>query len=214
MLPAGTPAEFATHLAVYDPKKGISYRLFKRTCNGNVTGVYVPILPPRPLAPYPTRPAFQSKWIPKPAVGTAPPDRRTWVNLGMWFWTTTPWEPQSAWAGTFDLNGRFVWAQTTATPIALTFTPGDGSAAVTCQSPGTVWNEADGDEKPSPTGCEYTYEHSSVMAPNGRTFPAKLTITWHVEWQGSDGAGDVLPDMTSTTDIAMTVGEIQAIVTG
>lgn len=201
-----------TVVATYDPKKNVSYRLYTKTCGGTVQGVWVPLVPPRRL-PAPTlTPAFMPRWVPTPELATAPPNGSTWVNLGTWFWTTTPWEPVRAWAGTFDERGNWVWAETTATPVSMTFAGGDGQAPATCHGAGQVWTPADGDETSSE--CMYTYQHSSVMAPNGTAFATALAIEWSVSWIGSDGSGGPLPPITTTTNSAMHVGEIQAIVTG
>jgi hypothetical protein len=95
-------------------------------------------------------------------------------------------------------------ATVTATPARLEFVPGDGSPALTCGQVGQVG------QTPG-AGCTYTYRDASTVAPNGRTWPAQLRITWQVGWAATNGAGGALAPMTTTTNYAVPVGEIEAI---
>jgi hypothetical protein len=103
------------------------------------------------------------------------------------------WTPVTA---TASVGG--VTATVTATPLHLEFDPGDGSAAVSCDSTGQA-------------GCAYSYQNASTVAPNGASWPARLRMTWTVAWTASTGDGGALSDVTTTSTYPLIVGEIQAL---
>ena len=76
-----------------------------------------------------------------------------------------------------------------ATPTALVFDPGDGSAPVTCDGPGRPWTEADGSDPPSAGACGYMYR---AVTPNG-PLTATTSIQWSVAWTSNVGAGGTFP---------------------
>jgi hypothetical protein len=107
------------------------------------------------------------------------------------------------------------WATTTARPVGLVFDPGDGmfgAGPVTCTGPGSVWTTRLGDDAGSPSGCQYTYAHSSVRAPNGTSFAARVTIVWDVSWRSSTGAGGYSGQLRTSAWRGLTVGEIETLV--
>jgi hypothetical protein len=106
-----------------------------------------------------------------------------------------------------------VWAEVTVTPAALSFTPGDGAAAVSCRGPGVAWQRSDGVWSPSPAGCHYRYPHSSIHQPD-RQVTATYAIQWAVAWTSSTGASGTLPDLTTTSAATFAVAEVEAVVTG
>ena len=69
--------------------------------------------------------------------GTLPQDGHpyTVVKANTWFWTdAATWQPVSK-----TVTAGAVWGRATATPVTLSFTPGDGSAPVSCPGPGSEW---------------------------------------------------------------------------
>lgn len=189
---------------------GVRYRLYQRSGNGVTTLVWVPERTAQQLG-FDGR-AYLARILPAPDVGTAPPPGDGIVTVGMWFWTTTAWEPLRVTAQVPGPQGT-VWSTTTATPVRLAVDPADasGSTPFVCEGPGHRWAPGLGDEVAS--DCSYTYRHSSVLAPDGTAFPAVVSIEWEVSWTSSSGAGGTLDPITTTTRVPITVREIQAIVT-
>jgi len=83
----------------------------------------------------------------------------------------------------------------TATPVSVTWHPGDGST-VTCQGAGAPYTSADNPAAASPD-CGHTYTRSSAGQPGG-AFQVTATITWDITWQGAGGAGGVLAPLFTT----------------
>lgn len=159
--------------------------------------------------------ALSSLEIPVPTTGRYPsgalPDGRpyTVVNAYTWFWS----DPATFDTLTARADSGGVWAEVSVVPTALTFTPGDGAAAVVCAGPGTAWAPANGVWAPSPTGCDYRYPHSSIDEP-AEQVTAAYTIEWIVSWTASTGADGVLPPLATTSTSTFAVAEAQALVTG
>ena len=126
------------------------------------------------------------------------------TNLPTWLWINpAEWVPESK---TATVPGESVTA--TATPVSVTWHPGDGSA-VTCQGAGTPYSSADNPAAASPD-CGHTYTSSSAGQPGG-AFQATATITWDVTWQGPGGAGGALAPLFTTAVAAFRVAESQAL---
>ena len=152
--------------------------------------------------------------IPGPSTGRYPAGRLqdgrpyTAVSTYTWFWTDA-----AAW---HSLRARAsqgpAWAEVTVTPSGLTFTPGDGAAAVGCPGPGTAWQRSFGVYAASPSGCDYRYPHSSIDAP-GQEVTATYAIRWTPTWTSSAGAGGTLPAVTTTAQTAFVVAEVESVVT-
>jgi hypothetical protein len=129
----------------------------------------------------------------------------------MWYWVDPrQWKPISVTAWVPGPTAP-IWSTTTATPRTLSLAAGNGDV-VACTSAGTRWTASYGDETPSPSGCQYTYRHSSLLAPNGIAYDAEVTIAWDVSWRSSSGAGGSLGTLQTSTDYDITVREIQAVV--
>ena len=195
---------------------GLPYRLYVRTCAASDQGfvdqlVWIPQRSPDALA-FDGR-AYLSRIVPRPEIGSAPPAGEGIAQVGMWFWTGTPFEPMSVTAWVPGPTG-VVWATTTATPVRLVVDPGDaelGTGPLVCDGPGQIWRPEYGDDLVSQ--CMYTYRHSSVLADDGQAFRASMSIEWDVSWTSSTGASGALAPMSTTTAAPIVVREIQAIVT-
>ncbi|MGD9703340.1 MAG: hypothetical protein AB7Q42_00150 [Acidimicrobiia bacterium] len=190
---------------------GIRYRLYVRTCAATDQLVWIPQRGPGALA-FDGR-SYLARILPRPEIGAAPPTGEGVAQVGMWFWTSTPWEPMSVTAWVPTPNGA-VWATTTATPVRLVVDPGDGGLGdgpLVCDGPGQPWLPEYGDELAST--CMYTYRHSSVLAEDRQAFRAGMTIEWDVWWTSSSGAGGELAPIRTTTPTPIVVREIQAIIT-
>lgn len=160
------------------------------------------------------RQALSTVVLPSPSTGRYPAgtltDGRpyTVVNAHTWFWTDPGVYRQTS--ARADAGG--VWAEVTVTPTALTFSPGDGAAAVSCPGPGTAWQPAVGVWSPSPNGCDYRYPRSSLGEPDGKV-TAVYGIQWSITWTSSTGATGTLPQITTTSITQFAVVEVQTVVT-
>lgn len=157
--------------------------------------------------------AFAKLTVPGPTPGRYPAgtmrDGRpyTVVRAHTWYWTSpASYRPLSSTAAAGGLS-----VTVTVTPSALTFTPGDGSAAVSCTGPGIAWTSTYGPWAPSPAGCDYKYPHSSIHEPNGEV-TATYGIDWKITWTASNGQAGTLPGMTTTARSTFAVAEVESVV--
>lgn len=129
----------------------------------------------------------------------------TYVNLWTYFWTSPgSWKSLTA---TAAAGGNS--ATVTAKPVLLTFNPGDGSDAVSCDGPGGPWVPADGNDEPS-DGCGFQYR--DVSGPGyDHPFTATQTITWQLTWTGTGNTTGVLNQRTTSTTGVLNVLQIQAV---
>ena len=197
-------------------------RLYAQVCNGVVQGYqwFGPGQAGAPVVVLPTpaelaQQAYAQLRLPVPTVGHSPDlrlgDGRAAVLVGehTWIWTERArFGPRSR-----RLAVGPVWARVTATPVTLTFDPGNGGGAVACSGPGTPYVVGRyGEHAASPT-CDYVYRRSSASASGG-VVTAAYAIGWRVSWTGSTGtaaAGGDLPDMTSRAAATWAVVEAQAL---
>lgn len=193
---------------------GIRYHLYERIGPDGTVLVWVAQATPRQLA---QRAAVTVRSrLQRPVVSMAPPRDAGVVNASTWLWIDpTLWVPVSAFAWIPGDAGP-IWARTTATPIAMTFTTRDDgtsggtkSGSVTCTGPGQPWLPSLGDDARS--GCMYAYRHSSVSRPGG-VFDARVDVQWRISWTSNTGSGGSLPMERTTTSIAVRVDELQALV--
>jgi hypothetical protein len=176
---------------------GIRYRAYVHACESVDRVVWTPERTPDELARDGRLSLMRA--LPKPRLDSAPPSGDARVQARMWFWTDTPFEPQSVTAWVPGPDGA-VWATMTATPTRLVLDPGDrpfGTDPVVCDGPGEPWLPEYSDGWVSE--CTYTYRHSSVLADDGEAFRARMTIEWDVTWTSSTGAGGALSPLSSTS---------------
>jgi hypothetical protein len=149
--------------------------------------------------------ARQTLGLPSPVIRSSPAQNALQLtNLPTWLWINpAEWVPESK---TATVPGESVTA--TATPVSVTWHPGDGSA-VTCQGAGTPYTSVDNPAAASPD-CGHTYTSSSAGQPGG-AFQVTATITWDITWQGAGGAGGVLAPLFTTAVAAFRVAESQAL---
>jgi hypothetical protein len=166
--------------------------------------------PPTPPSPAVlAQAAAASLDLPKPSGHRSPDETNlfrgygfTWVQLWTFWWTDPgTWRTVTA---TASVGG--VSATVTATPVSLSYDPGDGSPAVSCVGPGRPWTDSDRYDPPSAGACGYQYR----QVTDG-PITATQTLTWHVTWTGSGGSGGVLPDMSTSTSGQIQVLQIQVV---
>jgi hypothetical protein len=145
--------------------------------------------------------AWQALDLPAPQVHTAPPRGSDgWVGIPEYFWLA----PGQWTAHTARAQAGAEWAQVTAQPAQMTVTPGTGLNPVTCDGPGTAY-----DQPGAP--CTYLYQQDSLFQP-AHAYTVTVTVAWDGTWQGAGGTGGVLPPVTRTTTFALPVAEGQALV--
>ena len=146
---------------------------------------------------------------PQPDPATAPPRGDDGlVGLPEWFWVpAAQWQPL-----TRRIAAGPVWAEVTATPSRLTFSPGAGLRDVSCAGPGTAYDPAE-PASAQQSNCAHTYTWPSNGLP-GNAYTASVTITWTASWRGSGGAGGTFPPLTRTISFALPVANSNALVTG
>ena len=145
--------------------------------------------------------------------GTLPQDGHpyTVVKANTWFWTDpATWQPVSK-----TVTAGAVWGRATATPVTLTFKPGDGSPPVSCPGPGSEWKPTEQTwlAPANPQGCSYKYSKSSRGIGGDDQVTATYAITWTVTWTGSDGTGGAFNGMQTSTTSRFAVAEVQTVVT-
>jgi hypothetical protein len=204
-----TPAQNVADQPLAEPTRvdpdGIRSVLYVRECVGSPPAlVWVRQASPRELADR----AFETVQdrVPSPRGVFSPELGGAVVHLPLWFAVRDgQWAPVSASASIPGLTAVVI-----ATPLELVFEPGDGSSPVACVGPGPKFRP--GMREPaSPPACAYAYRDASSIAPDGRAWPASLSIRWEVTWSATTGAGGALGALTTTAAYAMPVGEIQAI---
>ena len=134
----------------------------------------------------------------------------TVVNANTWFWT----DPATFQPVSKTVTAGAVWGKATATPVALTFAPGDDGHPVTCTGPGQAWQPNDKTWLPpaNPQGCSYQYPNSSLGIGGDDQVTATYAITWRVTWSGSDGTSGVFNGMQTQTTSRFAVAEAQTVV--
>jgi hypothetical protein len=190
-------------------RDGVTYHLYRRTCDGAVTYVEVAETEPRDLLPG-LLTQLRERSLPKPVPVFQLLDRQ----YG-WAYVQTPldfraggdsWRPVSVTAAVGP-----VWATVTAEPISLTFDPGDpaGSGPVSCG----------GDDAVAPYGpevpgaCAYTYRNASSTSPvDGYHFQTSMSIEWSISWTSSTGAGGALEPYTTSTSTPLAVAEVKGLI--
>jgi hypothetical protein len=143
--------------------------------------------------------------LPAPAIRTNPDSAvGVLVQVPVWFWVDgSTWGARRA---TASVPGMSVTA--TATPIRVVWNAGDDTRDVVCDGPGTPWGA--GTDPQAASSCGHTYRTSSAGAP-GNAFTLRATVTWSVSWAGGGQSGTV-PPLTTTSSVALSVAQSQAIV--
>lgn len=198
----------------YIYRNGVKYRWYARVCRTRLTGEgsditfhWIPVVSESTMATQASKYAFGL--IPVPLVGTSPPAHRGVVNFPMWWWVSpSTWRTVSVTVWLPTPRGPLI-VKATAKPVKLHINPADDSARnkgrFSCDGPGEEWQESDGDQATS--SCMYLYKHA---VPSGR---ANVSIEWEISWKSNWGKSGRLPNRSTTRQINVSVGEIQALVT-
>jgi hypothetical protein len=127
--------------------------------------------------------AIDALEVPYLAPHTSPegtPDQPLITGLDTWVWVDpAAWTPVTARAA---IPAAAVTA--TATPVSLTWRPGDDSPPRACPGPGRPWS---GTTAPDAT-CGHRYQRTSRQAPDG-VWPLTVTVTWEVTWTCAPACG-------------------------
>jgi hypothetical protein len=188
---------------------GVVYHFWQRACPDGVTFVAVPERQPQDLLPD-LLSQLRERALPKPVPVFEMLDKDfgwAYVRTPLDFRAGDAWRPISV---TASLGP--VWATVTATPLRLTFDPGDprGPGPVTCEGDGPLAPYASAE----PGACSYRYVNASSTSPfDHYHFQTRLTIDWSIAWTSSTGASGSLPPYSTSTDSLLAVAEIKALVT-
>lgn len=168
-------------------------------------------IPPEPDIPALIQTALQQVPNPLPALSPPVEDAGTTHVVGLPLFFSTPsqyWRPVSVTA----TDG--FWVLTIiATPSLLEFDPGDGSSTATCSGPGPRVRSATDAKAARSSGCSVLYDEAS---PANDDYDARLAIQWTLSSTTnidppSRVALALPPTMTTSTNIAVPVAEIQPI---
>jgi hypothetical protein len=160
------------------------------------------------------REAAASFELPNPSASLSPygrlDDGRPYTVVRSWVWFWTAWSTWRAFTARAAVGA--VWARVTATPVRLSFAPGDGNAAVWCAGPGRAWIAGrDAQTAQAPGGCDYLYERTTAGVPGGE-FTATFSITWQLSWTGSGNTSGTLTSRTTSSTARFAVVELQAVI--
>lgn len=154
--------------------------------------------------------AYNEIRVPSTTVDLAPADT-TKVNLPTWAWLDgATFRPVSVTASVPVLG---ITATTTAEPVSLRIEPGTADAVtypasgvceIDNQRIGEPYARGKADRTP-PCGVKY------LRASGNGAYPLKATITWHIHWTGTGGAGGDLGEGTFGATQDVVVQEIQAV---
>jgi hypothetical protein len=130
----------------------------------------------------------------------------TYVGLWTYFWTDpATWKSLTASASAAGLTATVI-----AKPVALSFDPGDGSPALSCDGPGRAWRESDGNSAPTDGACGYQY--STVSGPGyGHPITSTQTILWKITWTGTGNTGGEIPELSTSTSGQLNVMQIKTV---
>ncbi|OHV64193.1 hypothetical protein [Pseudofrankia sp. BMG5.36] len=189
----------------FDPD-GVESVLYARVCDGAVVGwQWFQVQDQGDLLAAATDDVRRRLPAPRPVLSPDPAQGLV-VKVATWFAVPAgQWVPVT---GTAEALGLAV--AVTATPVALTFDPGDGARPVTCAGPGQTFDPA----APTPASdpaCSYVYRDASTAALNGRSWPASLSVRWQVTWLATGGQSGALQALTTTTAVDAVVHEYQAV---
>ena len=144
--------------------------------------------------------------LPEPVIATSPgPASLILVNTPLWLWV----DPQGWGAESTSAELGDTALTVTATPVRTLWTMGDGST-VECEGPGTPFDPETHDAASASPDCGYVY----TAAPGtGAARTVAVRVLWDTEWSFSDGGGGALDQLTSTSEIDLTVRESHGLVT-
>jgi hypothetical protein len=195
---------------IVTPQDGVSYWLLCRADDQVVYQALVLWDPANPFAGLAAgdRAAEEARNalpLPDPTIRTSPPETaEQLVGVATWLWLADPWAPLSAQA---TLGG--VTATVTATPVDVTWDPGDGSPTIVCADAGTAFD-------PSAPGrassCTHTYLRRSTGSDGAGAFPVSATVRYDVTWTASNGDGGDLDPLTRTATVPIVVRDAQALI--
>jgi hypothetical protein len=107
-------------------------------------------------------------------------------------------------ADTRTASAGAVSATVHADPQSVRWNMGDGTV-VDCTTAGTIWGDAEQSD------CTHVFDRRSSTNADG-VFHGNVTITWHLWWDSTTGAGADLGTVIRTTPIDWTVRELQALI--
>ena len=190
-------------------RDGVVFHAWRRDCPDGSSVFEVPERTPEEILPELLN-RFREDVLPKPTPVFEMLDRDfgwAYVRTPLDFRAGPAWRPVSVSASLGP-----VWATVTATPVRLTFDPGDPAGAGPVSCGGT--DPVAGYVPARPGACSYTYVNASSTSPfDGYHFATRLTIDWSIAWTSSSGVGGALAPFATSTDVLLAVAEVKGLVT-
>lgn len=155
-----------------------------------------PAAPPLPSAAEVAQRARDEVPIQVPRAHTSPDGVPQITGLKTWYWMDrSEWTPVTARA---ELPG--IWAEVTATPTKVVWTPGDGTAPITCTGPARPHPGTDG----ATTDCGHVYTDTASLT-------LRAAVTYTVTWRSSTGETGTQDAIVLTTNTPITIEERQVV---
>ncbi|WP_253876905.1 hypothetical protein [Promicromonospora umidemergens] len=147
--------------------------------------------------------AVESMGIEPITIGIVPedkPDRVGIVGMPVWMWVQEP-GPTTYGPGDGEATAGDVTVTATARVVRIVYDMGDGTT-VTCNSPGTPYEDRYGITESPDCGHQYTKQ--------GDPYTVTATSYWVADWQGPGDIGGTI-ELERTTETQVVVGEAQVI---
>jgi len=142
-------------------------------------------------------------------MGTAPesgPDRMGLVGMPVWLWVDEP-DPHTFGPISDGASTGPVSVTATANVTSIGWDMGDGHEPITCDGPGTPYEDRFG--KSDSPDCRYRYQQTSADQPDG-AYTVTATSHWEVTWTANTGASGIIR-LTRTATTQLRIGEAQVL---
>lgn len=193
-----------------------------RDCNGDLRSDVLWVPSPEPGSAGDTEGIFAARAAARARVEPMTPDfavspEQAVARFTTWLWLNESyWQPRSATAST----PTGIEVSVEARPVEAIWDLDEGVRV--CEGPGVPWSEpaqADYELQPESvrgTGnpaCTYTFTDSSSVRPSG-VFDASVTVRWEFSWSLNGVDRGVFGSVEVSDSWELTVGEVQAVITG
>ncbi|MFA9444432.1 hypothetical protein [Egicoccus sp. AB-alg6-2] len=193
-----------------------------RDCNGDLRSDVLWVPSPEPGSADDSEGVFAARAQARARVEPVTPDfavspEQAVTRFATWLWLDESyWQPRSATAST----PTGIEVSVEARPVEAIWDLDEGVRV--CEGPGVPWSEpaqADYELQPESvrgTGnpaCTYTFTDSSSIRPSG-VFDASVTVRWEFSWSLNGADRGVFGSIEVSDSWELTVGEVQAVITG
>lgn len=193
-----------------------------RDCNGELRSDLLWLASPEPGSAADSEGIFAARAQARARVEPVPPEfgvspEQAVVRFTTWLWLDQSyWQPASATAST----PAGIAVSVEARPVEATWDLDEGVRV--CDGPGMPWSEAaqaDYELQPESVrgsgnpACTFTFTDASSVRPSG-VFDASVTVRWEFSWSLNGADQGVFGSVEISDSWELTVGEVQAVITG